>query len=646
LRKSENRFRVISETVSDYVYDCRVEPDGQVIVETVSDAFVRIVGYTPEELDARGGWATIIYPDDLNVVGENIKQTLARQKSVAEFRLITRSGETRWIKNYSHPVWDETARRVTRIFGAAQDTTERKIAEDALRESEERYRIVAETATDAIITIDEESRIIFANRSAERIFGYKAKEMIGQSLTMLMPERLRKSHRAGLTRYLKTGERNIVWEGLEIAGLHKEGHEVPIEISFGELIKDGKHYFTGIIRDITERKLTEEALQESEEKLRQAQKLEAIGRLAGGVAHDFNNILTSIIGYSDISLKQLGPGAPIRRNLEEVRRAADRAAALTHQLLAYSRKQILQPTILDLNEIVLDLDRMLRRLIGEDITLETHLARNLGRIKADKGQLQQVLMNLAVNARDAMPKGGRLIIKTFNVELCEGNLMAASGLTPGKYVILTVRDTGQGMTDEVKEKIFEPFFTTKEVGKGTGLGLATVYGIIKQSDGHIVVSSEREKGAIFLIYLPCVKKEERVFSGGDAYDQEIKRGAETILLVEDDDVVRTMTREILETAGYKVLAAGDTDNAVDICKQYKEPIHLLLTDVVMPKESGRELAERLAKIRPQMKVLYMSGYTDDAVVNRGVWEEGLKLIQKPYTLNTLTRSVREVLDSY
>jgi PAS domain S-box-containing protein len=531
------------------------------------------------------------------------------------------------------------------VLWSANDITDKKRAEEDLRESEERYRTIAETATDSIITIDEAGQIVFANSSTEKIFGYSTEELIGKPITMLIPEHLYEAHNQGFNNYLTTEIRRTLWNALDFTGLHKSGLEIPIEVSFGETAKGGKRYFTGIIRDITERKQAEQALHESEERLRQAQKLEAIGRLAGGIAHDFNNILTSIIGYSDISLRRIPKNDPLCRNLEEIRKAADRAANLTHQLLAYSRKQILQPSFLDLNEIIVDLEKMLHRLIGEDVMLDIRLVGHLGTIKADKGQIEQVLMNLVVNARDAMPKGGEVSIRTANVEIHEPINFKTFSIPPDKYVLLQVSDTGHGMSEEVKAQLFEPFFTTKEVGKGTGLGLATVYGIIKQSGGYITVDSETDKGTTFNIYFPLSDKEKKAFEI-DSVSTEPKRGVETILLAEDDESVRKMTQEILESAGYKVLVSTDCDDAMDICKCYENPIHLLLTDVVMPKLNGRELAERLLLMRPRMKVLYMSGYTNEEIVSHGVSDKGVALIQKPYTINALARKVRELLDLY
>ena len=380
-----------------------------------------------------------------------------------------------------------------------------------------------------------------------------------------------------------------------------------------------------------------------EEQLRQSQKIEAIGRLAGGIAHDFNNLLTVIKGYSQLSLLELKETDPMRGSIEEIKRAADRAADLTRQLLAFSRRQILEMRVLDLNTVLRDLDKMLRRVIGEDIELVTLLAEGLGRVKTDHGQMQQVIMNLAVDAKDAMPNGGKLTIETANVELDETYARSHVAVIPGRYAMLSVSDTGVGMTAEVKEQVFEPFFTTKEKGKGTGLGLATVYGIVKQSGGNIWVYSEPGQGTTFKIYLPRVDEPLEELKE-KAEVKEIPRGSETILVVEDEEKVLKLTVQILRGQGYAVLEAPHGDDALLVCEQHEGPIHLMVTDVVMPNMSGHELAKRLKAFHPEMKVLYMSGYTDNAIVHHGVLEKGMNYIQKPFTVDGLARKVREVLD--
>jgi two-component system, cell cycle sensor histidine kinase and response regulator CckA len=389
--------------------------------------------------------------------------------------------------------------------------------------------------------------------------------------------------------------------------------------------------------DVTDRK-------QLEEQFRQAQKMEAVGRLAGGIAHDFNNLLMVIQGYADLMTDRLPEGDALRRNAEQIQMAAQRATSLTRQLLAFSRKQMLAPKVLNIQSVVVDMEKILRRLIGEDVELQTSAAADLGLVKADRSQLEQVIMNLAVNARDAMPKGGRLTIETANVELDASFGETPAVVVPGKYVLLAVTDNGSGMDAETQAHIFEPFFTTKEKGKGTGLGLATVYGIVKQSGGYVWVYSEMGRGTAFKIYLPRIEEENPPAGRDQMPDAEsVKRGSETVLLVEDEKGVRELAREYLEMTGYTVVLAEDGRTALELAAMHSGTIHLLMTDVVMPGISGRELADRVAKIRPGIKVLYMSGYTDHAVVHHGILENDAVLLQKPFTLSTLAAKLREIL---
>ena len=371
--------------------------------------------------------------------------------------------------------------------------------------------------------------------------------------------------------------------------------------------------------------------------------MEAIGRLAGGIAHDFNNLLTVINGYIHLSLLDLNADDPIRGNIDQIQGAANRASNLTRQLLAFSRRQILEFKVLDLNTVLRDLNKMLRRVIGEDIDLVAILGADLGKVKIDPGQVEQVIMNLAVNARDAMPNGGKLVLETANVELDEEYARTHVSVKPGSYVSLTVSDTGVGMTPQVKELIFEPFFTTKETGKGTGLGLSTVYGIVKQSGGNIWVYSEPGHGTVFKIYLPRVEGPVEDLSE-KVEGKEALRGAEKILLVEDESALRELAAELLRKQGYTVLEARHGDEALLVFRQHKGSIDLVLTDVVMPGMSARELEGHLAAMEPGIKVIYMSGYTDDAIVHQGILEKGVNFIQKPFTMVGLAKKVREVLD--
>jgi len=389
-------------------------------------------------------------------------------------------------------------------------------------------------------------------------------------------------------------------------------------------------------RDVTERRSLER-------QLLQAQKMEAVGRLAGGIAHDFNNVLTAIFGYVDLLLDGLPTLSPLRPDIEEIRRAAERAAGLTRQLLAFSRKQVLQTRTLDLNELLTDIDKLLRRLLGEDIDIVTKLDPKLGAVRADWGQLEQVVVNLAVNARDAMPGGGRLTIETRNAELDEAYTREHVPVRPGRYVMFALSDTGTGMSPETMAHMFEPFFTTKEAGKGTGLGLATVYGIVKQSGGYVWCYSELGHGTTFTVYLPRV--DEPVDPLPVRVAARSTRGSETVLVVEDEPGLRALTRRLLEKHGYTVLEAATADAAAALARDYPGPIHLLLADVVLPGGSGRALADALLSQRAGVRVLFMSGYTEDAIVHRGVLASNTPFLHKPFSADTLTAKVREVLDA-
>ncbi|MEK7347612.1 MAG: ATP-binding protein [Candidatus Eisenbacteria bacterium] len=396
-------------------------------------------------------------------------------------------------------------------------------------------------------------------------------------------------------------------------------------------------------REIAEREQAEAALRASEEQLRQAQKMEAIGRLAGGVAHDFNNMLTAIMGYSQLIRLRMSPHDPAYGNTEEIEKAATRAASLTRQLLAFSRQQVLQPRVLDLNVLIGEIDKMLRRVIGSDIDLLTAPGPSLGRVKVDPGQVEQVLLNLVVNARDAMPRGGKITIETANVELDETYARGRVGVRAGRYVLLAVSDTGCGIDSETQSRIFEPFFTTKEAGKGTGLGLSTVYGIVKQSDGHIEVYSEPGRGAAFKIYLPVALGPLEVI---ESLNPSVgpRDGSETVLVVEDEDLVRAVIRKSLELHGYKVIEARDGREGLDLLERDSTVVDLIVTDVMLPQMSGLELAQRAARLNRDLKVLYISGYTDKAIVHQGVLAAGAAYLQKPFVPDALARKVREVLD--
>jgi two-component system cell cycle sensor histidine kinase/response regulator CckA len=511
---------------------------------------------------------------------------------------------------------------------------ERKRGEQELRESEERYRDLVENAHDMIYSHDLQGRYTSMNRAGERITGYTREEILALDLTKTVaPEHIERV-REMLTKKLD-GERVTAYEMEMIA---KDGHRVTVEVNTKLVFHDGVPFgVQGIARDVTERK-------HLEEQFRQSQKMEAIGQLAGGIAHDFNNLLTAITGYSSLGIQHIDGNDLIRTYFEEIKKAGDRAANLTRQLLAFGRKQILQPLPLNLNDIVSDMNKMLRRLIGEDIDFSAKLDPGLERIKADPGQIEQVLVNLVVNARDAMPQGGDLTIETSRVDLDQAYADRHVGVVPGSYVMLAVSDTGTGMDDDTRARIFDPFFTTKEKGKGTGLGLSTVYGIVKQSGGSIWVYSEPGHGTTFKVYFPELAVSPQK-TADVTVEPAMPGGSETILLVEDEDVVRSLARKILEHAGYNVLDASRGEEAVRMCQERAEPIDLLLTDIVMPETSGKGVADRLCEMLPGLRVLFMSGYTDEAIVHHGVLDSNVEFIQKPFTPADLAKKVREVLDS-
>ena len=524
-----------------------------------------------------------------------------------------------------------------------RDLTERKNAEDALREtvrSKQESLALLDSLLDtapigfAFHTPDLVYQRI--NESLASINGLSVKEHLGHTLREVLPE-MAEVMEPIMRLALSTGEPVLDLElsGETRADPGRQHHWLasfyPVRMQAGEILGIGC-----LVSEITDRK-------QLEDQLRQSQKMEAVGQLAGGIAHDFNNLLTAITGYSTLGLRHIDENHRVTGYLEEIKKAGDRAANLTRQLLAFSRKQILQPLPLNLNDIVSDINKLLERLIGEDIQLSVKLGRDLRRIKVDPGQIEQVLVNLAVNARDAMPRGGQLTIETASVELSQEYADRHIGLQAGRYVVLSVSDNGTGMDEKTKDRIFEPFFTTKEKDKGTGLGLSTVYGIVKQSGAHIAVYSEVDHGTTFKIYLPEHDAPETTETAAAPIGSW--GGSETVLLVEDEDAVRGLARQILEQEGYSVLEASRGEEAISLCAAYEQPIELLLTDVVMPETSGKEVADRLLTMRPKIKVLFMSGYTDEAIVHHGVLDPKVQFIQKPFTPVALAKKVREVIDS-
>ncbi len=514
-----------------------------------------------------------------------------------------------------------------RAAGLARRLAEQQSIEEALQHSEERFRRFSEAAFEGIL-IHDRGVIQDANEALARMFGYAVEEIIGRSALD----------------FLSSESRGIAWERIESAheqpyeliGIHRSGATFPIEVCGKTMAWQGRNLRVVAVRNITERKRLEE-------QLREAQKMEAIGRLAGGVAHDFNNLLTVIGGYSQMLMQGLPQDDPHRTLAEEIFQVSQRAASLAGQLLAFSRRQIIQPRVINLNQLVAASYKLLQRVIGEDIELTTALSPDLGNVKADPGQIEQVIINLAANARDAMPHGGQLVLSTANVDLKGYQVQGAGTELSGPFVVLAVEDTGCGMDEATRQRIFEPFFTTKPLGQGAGLGLSTVYGIVRQHGGAIEVMSTPGQGTTFRVYLPRVQESLTALpetpSGG------LPGGSETILLVEDEPSVRRLARRWLEQLGYRVLEAGEHEAARAFCLGYRDRIHLLVTDVILPGLSGRQLAASLLELRPELKVLYLSGYSEDQTARAGVLEAGLNFLAKPFALETLACKVREVLDA-
>ncbi len=513
-----------------------------------------------------------------------------------------------------------------------RDLTAPKQPEGALPQSEERFKAFIDNSPVVAFMRDEQGRYVYVNQAFERLVKKPWSDIVGKTPFDIWSAETASELFETDKEVLASGRPLEVYVKTSLPG---EEARQWLTIKFPFQNERSQRLIGCVAIDATERKSLEQ-------QLRQSQKMEAVGRLAGGVAHDFNNLLTIVSGYCQLLLDSPEIGEHAQSSIREIQKAGERAALLTRQLLAFSRKQVLAPRVLDLSAGVSTLEKMLRRLIGEDIELVTILPAELGPVKADPGQVEQIVMNLAVNARDAMPKGGQLFIETANVHLDDGYAHSHVPCQPGEYVMLAVSDTGCGMDIETQKHLFEPFFTTKEQGKGTGLGLATVYGIVKQSGGFIWVYSELKKGSTFKIYFPRTTEStdppEAPKLGADPV-----KGTETILLVEDEAVLRSMMRGILTTRGYKVMEAANGVEALAVSEKYQEPIHLLLSDVVMPHMSGRELARRICSFRPDIKVLYVSGYTDEAIVSTGLLEPNAAFLQKPFTPADLARKVRKVL---
>ncbi len=591
-----------------------------------------IVGKSDLELSWRST-AERYRADDALVISTGVPKVNYEEPQTRE------DGSLLWLRTSKVPLREQDG-RVFGVLGTYEDITDHRRSEEALRESEDRYRTLVENLGEGIAIVDPEENFLFANPAAEKVFGVARGGLTGQTLRRFMSEEEYQRTRVE-TGKRRLGERSMYEQEI----IRPDGTVRRIELTATpQFDKEGGFSHTlGIFHDITDERRTEEALRKSEERLVQAQKLEAVGRLAGGVAHDFNNLLTVIRGYADLLDQQLHETHPMKGDAREIKRAADRAADLTAQLLAFSRAQVMRPRILDLNEVVRGMLSMIGRLIGEDIELRTILAPGLAAIRADQGQLEQVTMNLAANARDAMPGGGILTITTSICSFGAGGTPGHAEMIPGEYVTLEVSDTGVGIDRETLARIFEPFFTTKEVGRGTGLGLATVYGIVKQSGGYIYCASQPGAGTTFTVYLPRVS--EAVPAKSTTVEARSRPGSESVLVVEDEEAICNFILSILSRNGYAVTGARNGLEAMSIFSSRPGGFQLVLADVVMPRMSGIELGHRIAEADRGVKVLYMTGYSKHALVQADSPEGGLDILRKPFTAEQLLKKVREVLDA-
>ena len=598
----------------------------------VSQAATRLLGYGVPELTGTNALG-FLHPDDLALTERLCRQLLDQPGTPirTELRARHKDGSYHLVEAVAVNRLDDPA--VGAVVANWRDITERLRAEQALRNSEQSYRSLVDGVRDVIFALSPGGEVTSLNPAFEEMTGFPPAEWVGRPFEAFV-------HPDDVPLALDLFGRVLQGEPrptIQFRILTRAGTYRVAEFSATAQLRDGR--LTGILgigRDVTERLGLEQ-------QLRQAQKMEAVGRLAGGIAHDFNNILTAITGHADLLLEDLGHHDPRRADVDEIRRSAERAAGLTRQLLAFSRQQVLQPKVVDLNALVLDMDKLLRRLIGEDVELATVLDPTLGRVTADPGQLEQVIVNLAVNARDAMPQGGKLTLETRNIDLDSSYTLEHSLVKPGPYVQLTVSDSGIGMDEETQAHAFEPFFTTKPRGQGTGLGLAMVYGTVKQSGGFIWVYSEPGRGATFKIYLPRVDAVHAPAPVAEA--AVVLDGSETVLVAEDEDAVRQIIERALQARGYRVMVARNGSEALALAGRHAGQIDLLVTDVVMPDMNGRVLSQRLMDVRPAIKTLYLSGYTDDAILHHGVLQEGVAFLQKPFSLGALARKVRDVIEA-
>jgi len=622
LREREEQYRRIVETAEEGIWII----DSRDRTTFVNPKMTQLLGYSQQEME---GKSPLDFMDD-EARAIAIPRLAARRRGETarlDMRYRRKDGRALWTVITTSPNFDECG-RYQGAMALVTDVSDRKEKEEAI------FRLAAlvESSADAIVSVDLDGTVISWNHAAESLYGYSTGEAQGRSIRFIVPPDRQTELDVILTRVRK-GQATPTFETIR---KHREGRLIPVMVSVSPIFDSQGTLIaaSAIIRDIS-------AQQKLQEQFRQAQKMEAVGRLAGGVAHDFNNLLTVICGYASLLLTQKGGEIPHREELEEINRAGERAAALTRQLLAFSRKQVLNPMVTCLNPLIKDLEKMLRRLIGEDIQLSTVLQADLGKVKVDLGQMEQVLMNLAVNARDAMPQGGHLIIETRNVVVEKGSIGGNADLAPGAYTVLSVSDTGIGMDKEVQSHLFEPFYTTKGIGKGTGLGLSTIYGIVRQSGGYITVYSESGKGSCFKVYLPNTTAATQALPSAPPSTGS-KGGTEKILVVEDNEMVRKLTCEILERKGYRVRSVGSAEEALEFFSRDGMP-DLLLTDMVLPGMDGLSLCRSAAQQKCGLPRLLMTGYTEEAMLRQGVSDCGLPLLHKPYSPTGLLAAVRGAL---
>lgn len=594
--------------------------------------------------DALGKEATFFIEDDLEEVYDAVRPLFEGSDETIRVETWQRrkDGEKRLLAWWCRALKDEQS-RVVGALSTARDVTERRLMMEALRQSEQTIQALFENAAQGIVSINASGRIRSVNGMAQRLFGYTRQELVGQPIECLLPEDVADKHRLHRRDYFDDPHSRPMGLGIELVGRRKDGSEFPVEVSLSHISTKNGPVAVAFVIDITERKRAENEKERLEHRLEHATKMEAVGRLAGGIAHDFNNLLTALSGFAEIVLDELPESHPLYEGAKETFKTCQRSTSLVRRLLALSRRQVLQPEVLDLNAKISEIEKMLRSVLGEDIDLVVRLDPDLGFAKLDHSQMEQVILNLVVNARDAMPTGGRLAISTVNVDVDDAIVDQHIGIKRGPYVLVTVSDTGHGMDQETLEHIFEPFFTTKEKGKGTGLGLATVYGIVNQSEGYIWAYSEPRQGTTFKIYLPRVSREGQPERSVPTAADE-RKGSETVLVVEDENTVRLVAVGNLKRAGYKVLAASNAEGALQIAEAHTGPIHLVLTDVLMPGMNGPALVDKLTQKLPDIRVLFMSGHADDALLHHGVLEGGAAFLEKPFTREELTRRVRKILD--